>query len=57
MLLNPVSFVALQARAVLLRGAMPDWGGLGTYLLIAWMVAVCGLAFFSFVRKSFADVL
>ncbi len=54
---NPVSFIAVQARQVLLYGGMPDWAGLGIYALIAWIVAAAGLAFFTAVRKSFADVL
>ena len=56
-LLNPVAFIVLQSRRVLLEGRMPEWGGLGWYLLVAWMIAALGLAFFRRARKSFADVL
>lgn len=54
---NPISFIVGQARAVLLDGRAPDWAGLATYLIVAWLAAALGLAFFRRARKSFADVL
>lgn len=56
-MLNPISFIVLEGRGVLLEGRWPDWQGLGIYFAIAWIVAVAGLAFFRHARKNFADVL
>jgi len=54
---NPITFIVMQTRDVLLDGLMPDWGGLATYFVIAWIVAAAGLFFFRYARKNFADVL
>jgi lipopolysaccharide transport system permease protein len=56
-LLNPVSFIVDQTRAVLLEGSAPNWVGLAGYLAIAWVVSIFGLAFFRKSKKNFADVL
>ncbi|MEQ8735666.1 MAG: ABC transporter permease [Rhodospirillaceae bacterium] len=56
-LLNPVTFIVTQMRAVLLDGASPNWLGLALYFGVAWLIASTGLAFFRYARKSFADVL
>lgn len=56
-MLNPVSFIVTQARAVLVEGRAPDWTGLAAYLLVAWIVASLGLAFFRRAKRNFADVL
>jgi lipopolysaccharide transport system permease protein len=56
-LLNPISFIVAQTRAVLLEGAFPNWRGLGLYLIVGWVAAVVGLAFFRKSKKNFADVL
>lgn len=56
-MLNPVTFIVLQLRRVLLDGQQPDWAGLALYAAIAWIVASIGLSFFRYARKSFADVL
>ena len=56
-MLNPVTFIVLQMRRVVLDGQQPDWVGLAIYTGIAWLVASLGLAFFRYARKGFADVL
>lgn len=54
---NPLTFIIEQARRVLLEGQLPDWTGLGLYLLVALLVAWGGFAWFQKTRKGFADVL
>lgn len=54
---NPLSFIIDQAREVLLWGRMPDWAGLGVYLLISLGVFYLGYAWFAMTRRGFADVL
>lgn len=56
-ILNPITFIVVQTRKVILEGQAPDWIGLGLYLLVAWAVASIGLAFFRRARANFADVL
>lgn len=56
-MLNPVTFIVMQMRRILLDGQQPDWLGLGIYFVVAWLVASVGLAFFRYARKGFADVL
>jgi lipopolysaccharide transport system permease protein len=56
-MLNPLSLIMEQARAVLVWGDMPDWKALGTYSAIACGVAWLGFAWFQKTRKGFADVL
>ena len=56
-MLNPVSFIVTQARAVLVEGRAPDWFGLLLYLAVAWVVASGGLLFFRRAKRNFADVL
>jgi len=55
--LNPLTFIIEQARAVLLWGELPDWGGLGIYLIVSLCVAWLGFAWFQKTRRGFADVL
>ncbi|GEO82077.1 transport permease protein [Pararhodospirillum oryzae] len=55
--LNPLTFVVVQFRRILLQGEMPDWTGLGLYSLLAVAVAWLGLAWFLKTRKGFADVI
>lgn len=55
--LNPLTFVVVQARSVLLWGKMPDWTGLSIYFLVSVIFAVCGFYWFNKVRGIFADVL
>ena len=57
MLLNPLTFVIEQARAVLIWGKLPDWQGLLTYMVFASFVAWLGYSWFQKTRKGFADVL
>ena len=54
---NPLTFVIEQAREVLIWGHMPDWAGLGIYMLVALLIAWIGYAWFQSTRKGFADVL
>ena len=54
---NPVTFIIEQARDVLIWGNLPNWLGLGTYTLVATIVAWAGYAWFQKTRKGFADVL
>lgn len=55
--LNPLTFIVEQARAVLLWGNTPDWGGLGLYTLVAAAIAYGGLMWFQMTRRGFADVI
>jgi lipopolysaccharide transport system permease protein len=55
--LNPLTFIIEQTRAVLLWGRMPNWGGLGVYLVCSLVVAWLGLLWFQKTRRGFADVL
>ena len=54
---NPLTFIIEQAREVLIFGNLPNWLGLGTYTLVATIVAWAGYAWFQKTRKGFADVL
>ena len=54
---NPVAFIVIQSRQVLLEGKMPDWTGLAIYLAVAWVIASLGFMFFRKARRTFADVL
>lgn len=54
---NPLTFIIQQAREVLILGHLPNWIGLGIYVLVAIVVAWCGYTLFQKTRKGFADVL
>jgi lipopolysaccharide transport system permease protein len=54
---NPLTFIIEQARGVIIWGHLPNWGGLGLYLLAALGVAWIGFAWFQKTRKGFADVI
>ena len=56
-LANPLTFIIEQSREVLIFGRLPDWSGLGVYMLIASAVAWSGYTWFQKTRKGFADVL
>lgn len=56
-LANPATFIIEQARALLVWGRMPDWAGLGLYLVLSLLVAWAGFWWFQRTRKGFADVL
>ena len=55
--LNPLTFVIEQSREVLIWGRLPDWQGMGLYLVVSMVVAWLGFAWFQKTRKGFADVL
>ena len=55
--LNPLTFIIDQARAVLVWGQLPDFAGLGLYLVFASVFAAIGYLWFAAMKKGFADVL
>lgn len=57
LMLNPLSFIIEQARAVLILGVMPNWGMLGLYTVGALIFMWSGFAWFQKTRRGFADVL
>lgn len=56
-MLNPLTFVIEQSRAVIIFGKQPDWFGLGIYAGTSVLVAWAGYWWFQKTRKGFADVL
>ncbi|MFN3703330.1 ABC transporter permease [Thermomonas sp.] len=56
-MLNPVSFIAEQARAILIWGQAPDWMGLLGYTMVALAFMYAGYAWFMATKRGFADVL
>ena len=57
LMLNPLTFIIEQARAVLIWGHPPAWAGLGIYTLVATLIAWAGYAWFQKTRKGFSDVI
>lgn len=57
MMLNPLTFVIEQSRAVLIFGKQPDWIELAIYMFASLIVAWAGFWWFQKTRKGFADVL
>lgn len=57
MLVNPLTLVIEQARAVLVRGELPDWTSVLAIFCTGSVTCVCGLWFFNKTRKGFGDVL
>jgi len=57
LMLNPLTFVIEQARAVLIYGIVPDWTGVLIYCLVAVVFCWVGYAWFQKTRKGFANVL
>lgn len=57
LMLNPLTFIIEQSRAVLIYGKFPEWGGLVIYFVISLLVAWLGFWWFQRTRKGFADVL
>lgn len=55
--LNPLTFIIEQVRDVVLWGKMPDWEGMGIYLIASVVVGGFGFAWFQKTRKGFADVI
>ena len=56
-LMNPLTFIIEQARAVLIWGQLPNWYGLLKYTILASLIAWLGFIWFQKTRKGFADVL
>lgn len=56
-LANPLTFIIEQARDVVIWGYMPNWSGLGAYLIVASFIAWVGYAWFQRTRTMFADIL
>lgn len=57
LMLNPLTFMIEQSRAVMVFGKLPDWIGLGIYTVASLAVAWAGFWWFQKTRKGFADVL
>ena len=57
LMLNPLTFIIEQARAVLIFGNTPDWNGFIIYCLVAIFFAWVGYVWFQKTRKGFANVL
>jgi len=57
LMLNPITFVVEQVRAVLIFGQLPDWKGVAIYSLASVAIAWLGYAWFQKTRKGFANVL
>ena len=55
--LNPLTFIINQARAVTLWGTLPDWQGLGIYMVCALVMLAAGYGLFGLTRRGFADVI
>lgn len=57
LMLNPLTFIIEQARAVLIYGQYPNALGLIFYSLVSLLLAWLGYAWFQKTRKGFANVL
>ncbi|CAG4885533.1 ABC transporter permease [Paraburkholderia gardini] len=57
LMLNPLTLIIEQTRAVLVFGTTPDWDALAAYTIVAALVAWIGYAWFQKTRKGFANVL
>jgi len=55
--LNPITVIVEEMRAVAILGQLPDWGALGVYTLVGLIVASLGHAWFRKTHRAFADVL
>ena len=56
-MVNPLTLIIEQSRAVLLDGLAPNWGLLGLYTVGALAIGALGIWAFQKMRKGFADVL
>ncbi len=56
-LLNPLTFIIEQMREIVIWGRLPDFMGLGVYLIVSVFIAAAGFAWFQKTRSGFADVL
>jgi lipopolysaccharide transport system permease protein len=54
---NPLTFMIEEARAVLIRGRMPDWAGWAVYFPVSIVISWIGFWWFQRTRKGFADVI
>ena len=57
LLLNPLTFIIEQTRAVLIAGTAPDLLGLAAYSAVALIIAMAGNFWFQKTRRGFANVL
>lgn len=57
LMLNPLTFIIIQARSLLILGTMPDWSGLAIYSVVSVLIAWLGYIWFQKTRKGFANVL
>lgn len=57
LMLNPLTFIIEQSRAVLVWGKTPDWGGLAIYFAFSLAITWFGFWWFQKTRRGFADVL
>ncbi len=57
LMINPLTLVIEQSRAVMITGRLPDWIGLGIYTVGSFLLAWAGFWWFQKTRKGFADVL
>lgn len=57
LMLNPLTFIVEQLRAVLFLGNMPNFIGLLIYFVIASLFAWCSLELFKRLRPTFADMV
>ncbi len=57
LLLNPITLIVEQVRAVLIWGLQPNWIRMGYYSGVSIIIAWAGWAWFNKTRKGFADVL
>ncbi len=57
LLLNPLTIIVDQTRAVLLWGEMPNWRLLGYHAVVSAAVAWIGCWWFLRTRRGFADVM
>jgi len=55
--LNPLAWTVETFRALIFRGALPDWVGLTAWTATAGVLMLLGYAWFMKTRKGFADVL
>jgi lipopolysaccharide transport system permease protein len=57
LMLNPLTFIIEEARAVLIYGRLPRIAGMAFYSLVSVSIAWMGYAWFQRTRKGFANVL
>jgi lipopolysaccharide transport system permease protein len=57
LMLNPLTFIVEQLRAVLFLGHMPNFIGLFIYFILTTFFAWCSLVLFRRLRPTFADMV